>query len=55
MCEIIIESLEHLDIRKDVFFKLARNNIPIVEMKLMHLTLEDIFLKVTTNEEGGIQ
>lgn len=54
MCEIIVESFENLDIRKDVFFKLARNNIPIIEMKLMHLTLEDIFLKVTSKEEGGI-
>jgi ABC-2 type transport system ATP-binding protein len=53
--EIIIESMQHLDVRREVFFKLARNGIPIIEMKLNQMTLEDIFLKVTTREEGGIE
>lgn len=52
--ELIIESLEQFDIRKDVFFRLARNQIAMIEMKLLNMTLEDIFLQVTTHEEGGI-
>jgi len=51
---MIVESNQDIDIRRELFFKLARNNIPIIEMKLMHMTLEDIFLQVTTHEEGGI-
>jgi ABC-2 type transport system ATP-binding protein len=53
--EVIIESFQHLDVRRDVFFKLARNGIPILEMKLNQMTLEDIFLKVTMTEEGGAE
>lgn len=52
--ELIIESQDQFDIRKEVFFKLARNQIAIIEMKLLNMTLEDIFLQVTTHEEGGI-
>jgi ABC-2 type transport system ATP-binding protein len=54
LVNMIVESNQDIDIRRELFFKLARNNIPIIEMKLMHMTLEDIFLKVTTHEEGGI-
>lgn len=51
----IVESEQRLDVRKDVFFRLARNNLPILEMKLMQMTLEDIFLQVTSTEQGGIE
>lgn len=58
--DIIVESDDEVDIRRDVFFKLARNDMPILEMKPLSMTLEDIFIKVTTTnkevpkeEEGG--
>lgn len=44
------------DIRKQVFFEMARNSWPILEMKSMDPTLEDIFLQVTSDvsaQKGG--
>ena len=35
------------DIRKDVFYTLAENKLPILEMKYESLTLEEVFMQVT--------
>jgi ABC-2 type transport system ATP-binding protein len=41
------------DVRKQVFFEMARNGWPIIEMKSMDPTLEEIFLQVTGNSQQG--
>ncbi|MHB1483230.1 MAG: ABC transporter ATP-binding protein [Saccharofermentanales bacterium] len=54
---IAIENDVGNDIRKQFFFEMARNSWPILEMKSMNPTLEDIFLQVTDNvviSKGGI-
>ncbi|MDO5293601.1 MAG: ABC transporter ATP-binding protein [bacterium] len=42
---------EKEEIREDIFFKLAEENMPIYTMQKMTFTLEDIFLELTKEEE----
>ncbi len=51
VCVIAIENNPDTDVRKQVFFEMARNSWPILEMKSLDPTLEDIFLQVTAT--GG--
>lgn len=48
-----IENDPETDVRKQIFFEMARNSWPIVEMKSMDPTLEDIFLQVTSTYQTG--
>lgn len=48
-----IENEPDLDVRKQIFFEMARNSWPIIEMKSMDPTLEDIFLQVTSTFQTG--
>lgn len=41
---------DRTDIREAVFFRMAERGYPILEMKRESLSLEDVFLKLTTNE-----
>ncbi|MFU0799433.1 MAG: ABC transporter ATP-binding protein [Xylanivirga thermophila] len=50
--DILVESQKDIDIRKSLFFAMSRAQYPILMMKSMDMTLEDIFLHVTTEEEG---
>lgn len=47
----IIESDKDIDIRRPLFFAMAKAGYPILELKSMDLTLEDIFLQITTEEK----
>jgi ABC-2 type transport system ATP-binding protein len=47
----IIESDKNIDIRRPLFFAMAKAGYPILELKSMDMTLEDIFLSVTTEEK----
>lgn len=47
-----IENAPDTDIRRQVFFLMAENKWPIIEMKSLDPTLEDIFLKVTGSGMG---
>lgn len=49
VCAIAIENNPDTDVRKQVFFEMARNSWPIIEMKSLDPTLEDIFLQVTAS------
>ncbi|MBP1965853.1 ABC transporter ATP-binding protein [Paenibacillus aceris] len=54
--KLLVTSADRSDIREDLFFRLAGAGYPILEMKRESLSLEDIFLKLTTDEpaeEGG--
>lgn len=46
-----IETVGEIDIRRKLFFKMADLGYPILEMKTIDLSLEDIFLQLTTKEE----
>jgi ABC-2 type transport system ATP-binding protein len=45
-----VTSADRVDIREAVFFRMAEAGYPILEMKRESLSLEDIFLKLTTDE-----
>lgn len=51
--DVVVEADKDVDIRKPVFNRLSEAGYPILMMKSMDLTLEDIFLHVTT-EEGEV-
>lgn len=48
--KLLVTSADRSDIREDLFFRLAGAGYPILEMKRESLSLEDIFLKLTTDE-----
>ncbi len=48
----IVESSKDIDVRKPIFSELAKAGYPILELKAIDMTLEDIFLQLTTSEEG---
>lgn len=47
----IVEADKDIDIRKPLFFALAKLGYPILELKSMGMTLEDIFLQIVTQEK----
>lgn len=48
--DVMIEADRDIDIRKSIFFALSRAQYPILQMKAMDMTLEDIFLQLITKE-----
>lgn len=50
----IIESDKEIDIRRPLFFAMAKAGFPILELKSMNLSLEDVFLQVVTNENKEV-
>ena len=49
--DIVVESESEEDIRRPLFFALSQAKLPILMMKSMDLTLEEIFLQIITEEE----
>lgn len=49
--DVVVEAHEGADIRRDVFNTLSSANVPILLMRTMDVTLEDIFLQLTTTEK----
>ncbi len=47
----VVEADKEVDVRKPVFHKLAENGYPILELKSLGMSLEDIFLQLTTEEK----
>ncbi|MGI6123144.1 MAG: ABC transporter ATP-binding protein [Acetivibrionales bacterium] len=47
----IVEADKNVDVRKPLFNQLAQNSFPILELKSLNLSLEDIFMQLITNEE----
>ena len=50
--EAVAEAGDEKDIREEVFRALAAAELPILQMRPMDLSLEDIFLNLTTREEA---
>jgi ABC-2 type transport system ATP-binding protein len=51
-CDFMVESLPNIDVRKPMFSSLASAGYPILLLKPMNASLEDIFLKLTTDESS---
>jgi ABC-2 type transport system ATP-binding protein len=51
--EVVAEAAEEADIRRDVFRALSAAKIPILMMRSLDMSLEEIFLNLTTNETTG--
>jgi ABC-2 type transport system ATP-binding protein len=49
--DLVIVAEKDKDIRQDIFFALSKAKCPILIMRPMDLTLEDIFLHLTTSEK----
>jgi ABC-type multidrug transport system, ATPase component len=47
----IVESDKEIDIRKPLFFAMAKLGYPIIELRSQDMTLEDIFLQIVTQEK----
>lgn len=48
--QIIVSCTDGLQARRNIFKVLAENNLPILSLRDSSLTLEDIFLKITSDE-----
>jgi len=46
--DYIIESDKNVDVREDVFRAMSRINRPILMMRPMDVTLEDVFIQLTS-------
>lgn len=51
LLSVTVNSGETEDVREAVFYALAERRMPIFEMNMSKLSLEDIFLEMTRNEE----
>jgi ABC-2 type transport system ATP-binding protein len=51
--EVVAEAAEEADIRRDIFRALSAAKIPILMMRSLDMSLEEIFLNLTTNETTG--
>jgi ABC-2 type transport system ATP-binding protein len=51
--DILVEAKKDADVRESIFVKFNRAGLPILMMKPVDLTLEEIFLQVTTQEKDG--
>ncbi len=49
--DVTVEAEGDEDIREKVFFALSGKNLPLLQMRPMEMSLEDIFLNLTTVEE----
>jgi ABC-2 type transport system ATP-binding protein len=49
--DLVVEAKKDEDVRRDLFLAFARGNLPILMMKSMDLTLEEIFLTLISEEK----
>ena len=53
--EFWIDSEENTDIRRDLFMLLARNGWPLLSLRNNDLTLEEVFLQLTSGENNDLK
>lgn len=51
MVQLEIETTVERDVRKEMFFSLAKAGYPIMELRSLGYSLEEVFLQLTTEEE----
>ena len=49
--DYIVDSTTEVDVRRPIFYELAKYGYPILELKSLSMSLEDIFLQLTTEEK----
>jgi len=47
----IVEADKDVDVRRPIFYAMAKAGYPIIELKSLSMSLEDIFLQLTTEEK----
>ncbi|MEK3719009.1 ABC transporter ATP-binding protein [Paenibacillus sp. FSL H8-0034] len=47
---VLVSATDRVDVREAIFYRMAERRYPILAMRKESLSLEDIFLKLTTNE-----
>lgn len=52
--DYLVESLPNVDIRKMMFAMLAKKGWPILGLRSMDMSLEDVFVQLITNETGEV-
>ena len=52
--DYLVESLPQVDIRKMMFSTLAKKGWPIIGLRSMDMSLEDVFVQLITNETGEV-
>ncbi len=51
--EYLVESAEHLDVRKLIFSALAKAGYPVLLLKNQDLSLEDVFIQLTADQKSS--
>ena len=51
--EFVVESKPDADIRRSVFYALAKANMPMLALQKAEMTLEDIFLQLTDGRSNS--
>ena len=51
--EYLVESAEHLDVRKLIFSALSRAGYPVLLLKNQDLSLEDVFIQLTADQKSS--
>ena len=51
--EYLVESAEHLDVRKLIFSALSRAGYPVLLLKNQDLSLEDVFIQLTADKKSS--
>jgi ABC-2 type transport system ATP-binding protein len=55
MVDLTVYCKENDDIREEVFYAMSEAKLPILEMHMIRMSLEDIFLKVTNKAEENMK
>ena len=51
--EYLVESAEHLDVRKLIFAALSKAGYPVLLLKNQDLSLEDVFIQLTADKKSS--
>ena len=51
--EYLVESAEHLDVRKLIFATLSKSGYPVLLLKNQDLSLEDVFIQLTADKKSA--
>ncbi|NLL06509.1 MAG: ATP-binding cassette domain-containing protein [Clostridiaceae bacterium] len=52
--EFLVEADKEVDLRKPIFFEMAKHGYPILEIKTVNINLEEAFLKITSKDPNAI-
>jgi ABC-2 type transport system ATP-binding protein len=53
--DYLVETTSDTDVRRPLFFEMAKNGYPILELRSMSMSLEEIFMQVVTEEKEAVE